>query len=155
WSAVAGVKQRSRVVTAVSDGRGSERVERRSLDGTDVATAEDAPERRGVTAAVGMAIGVEDGAGASGERGEAVELEVAVDDDAIAHVPAETLPDLSEDGRPDLPVVVLVGVRPVIEAFIGQTEVEPARGVPSPRASVPSPREPCAGRAHRGGRRRG
>jgi hypothetical protein len=65
-----------------------------------------------VTAVVEIAIGVEDGPGAAGEGGEAVELEVAVDDDAIGHPAVEGPPDVPQGGRPDLAVVVLVGVGP-------------------------------------------
>src|SRR4030095_13810932 len=94
------------------------------LDGTDAAAPEDPPEAGGVASPVKISIRVENGPRPPREGGEAVELEMAVDDVAVGHPSSEGVPDVPQGGRPDLPVVVLVGVRPVIEAFVGEGAVE-------------------------------
>jgi len=66
-----------------------------------------------VASPVKISIRVENGPGSPREGGEAVELEMAVDDDAVGHPSGEGVPDVPQGGRPDLAVVVLVGVRPV------------------------------------------
>src|ERR1044072_10061047 len=83
--------------------------EKALLDGTDAAAPEDLPETGRVTSPVEISVRVENGPRAPRERGEAVELEMAVDDDAVGHPSGEGSPDVPQGGRPDLPVVVLVG----------------------------------------------
>src|SRR6267142_3915790 len=88
-----------------------------SLHRADAAPAEDALQDRAVSPAVEVAVRVENGARATREGGEAVELEVALHDDAVRHPPLGRLPDVPQGGRPDLAVAVLVGPRAVVEAL--------------------------------------
>src|SRR5260370_38562184 len=92
---------------------------RRSLHRPDAPAAEDPLEDRGVALPVEVPVRVEDGARAAREGGEAVELEGALDDDAVRYPPAGRLPDVPECGRPDLTVLELVGGRAAVAALRG------------------------------------
>src|SRR5688500_6424204 len=80
---------------------------RRASNRPDAAAAEDPLECGHVRSTKEVTVRVEDRAGAAREGGEAVQLEVAFDDDPVRHVAADHLPDVPECRRPDLPVVVL------------------------------------------------
>src|SRR5260370_16871383 len=79
---------------------------RRSLHRPDASAAEDPLEDRGVALPVEVPVRVEDGARAAREGGEAVELEVTLDDHAVPHPPAAPLPNLPQAGPPELAALV-------------------------------------------------
>src|SRR5258706_12368873 len=110
-----------------------------SLHRADPAPAEDAVQDRAVSSPVEVAVRVEDGARAAREGGEAVELEVALHDDAGRHAPLGRLPDIPQGGRPDLAVVVLVGARAGVEALVGGGRAAPPDPGRGPFAEGPAP----------------
>src|SRR5262245_60686067 len=93
-----------------------------SLKRSDPPLAENARERLHVPAALEVTVGVQDRARAARERGEAVELEVALEDEAIGLLPAEQLAHFPERRRPELAVVVLVAV--AVEIGAGHRAVD-------------------------------
>ena len=79
-----------------------------------------------MAAAVEIPVGVNYRARATRERGEAVELKVALEDDPVGDFGLYCRSDIPQGRRPDLPVIVFVGVLAVIERFVGQFFIHPA-----------------------------
>ena len=88
----------------------------------DSAMPEDAQQRISVAAAVQIAIGIDDGARAARESGEAVELKVAFDDNAVGALATQCFPNVPQDRAPDFSVGVLVPL--LFEVVIGGVVVE-------------------------------
>jgi hypothetical protein len=84
----------------------------------DTATTEHAAQSLGISAAIEIPIGIDDGPGSARESGEAVQLKVALENNPIRDIASDRATNVPKSSRPNLTVVVFVRGLAVIERFV-------------------------------------